>query len=74
MTFPHSQFPDVDLCARAAAAVRARAGDADGTGGWTTAAALAVADWLDVGANPYACVQHAPMVVVARAFLGEAGQ
>jgi hypothetical protein len=38
---------------------------------WTPAAAIAVADWLEVGANPYACVDLAPMAVVARAYLGE---
>lgn len=38
---------------------------------WTPAAATAVADWLDIGANPYACVDLAPMIAVARAYLGE---
>jgi hypothetical protein len=39
---------------------------------WTPAVALAVADWLDVGADPYACVDLAPMVAVALAYLSEA--
>jgi hypothetical protein len=38
---------------------------------WTPAVALAVADWLTLGANPYACVDLAPMAAVARAYLGE---
>lgn len=35
------------------------------------AVALAVADWLEIGSNPHACVDLAPMVSVARAYLGE---
>jgi hypothetical protein len=38
---------------------------------WTPAVALAVADWLEIGANPYACVDLGPMAAVARAYLGE---
>jgi hypothetical protein len=38
---------------------------------WTPATALAVASWLDIGANPYACIGLAPMVAVARAYLAE---
>jgi len=38
---------------------------------WTPAVALAVADWLEIGSNPHACVDLAPMVAVARAYLGE---
>ncbi len=38
---------------------------------WPPAVALAVADWLETGSNPHACVDLAPMVAVARAFLGE---
>lgn len=30
---------------------------------------LAVADWLDTGANPYACVAREPMFRVADAYL-----
>jgi predicted RNA-binding Zn-ribbon protein involved in translation (DUF1610 family) len=36
---------------------------------WTPAVALAVADWLDTGANPYSCVTREPMLAVARAYL-----
>ncbi len=36
------------------------------------AVAYAVADWLDTGANRYACVDRAPMLAVARAYLGHA--
>jgi hypothetical protein len=36
---------------------------------WTPTVALAVADWLDIGANPYACVDSAPMLAVARAYI-----
>ncbi len=39
---------------------------------WHPAVALAVADWLDTGANKYACVDRAPMLAVARAYLGHA--
>lgn len=39
---------------------------------WHPAVALAVADWLDTGANKYACVDRAPMLRVAYAILGEA--
>lgn len=46
--------------------------DAQYIGSWHPAVALAVADWLDIGANPYACVDSAPMLAVARAYLGEA--
>ncbi|MFG2165551.1 hypothetical protein [Micromonospora chersina] len=35
--------------------------------------ALAVADWLDTGANQYACVDREPMVRVARAYLNAEG-
>lgn len=35
------------------------------------AVALAIADWLEIGSNPHACVDLAPMVAVARAYLGE---
>ena len=38
---------------------------------WTPAAALAVADLLAVGANPYACVNLEPLAAIARAYLGE---
>lgn len=38
---------------------------------WTPAVAFAVADWLEIGANPHACVDLAPMAAVARAYLGE---
>ncbi|WP_152748269.1 hypothetical protein [Micromonospora sp. RV43] len=34
------------------------------------AVALAIADWLDTGVNPYACVDRAPMFRVAAAYLG----
>lgn len=40
---------------------------------WTPAVAIAVADWLEIGSNPHACVDLAPMVAVARAYLGEPG-
>lgn len=40
---------------------------------WSPTVALAVADWLDIGANPYACVNIEPMLAVARAYLREAG-
>lgn len=36
---------------------------------WDPATALAVAAWLTVGANPYACVDRDPMLAVARAYL-----
>lgn len=32
----------------------------------------AVADWLDIGANPYACVNLDPMLAVANAYLSDA--
>lgn len=35
------------------------------------AVALAVAAWLDTGANRYSCVDREPMYAVARAYLGE---
>lgn len=35
--------------------------------------ARTIADWLDVGANPYACVNLTPMVAFARAYLREGG-
>lgn len=38
---------------------------------WHPTVALAVADWLDIGANPYACVDLAPMLAVAQAYLRE---
>jgi hypothetical protein len=38
---------------------------------WTPAVAVAVAEWLQIGANQYACVDRTPMVKVAREFLGE---
>lgn len=37
---------------------------------WTPAVALAVAAWLEIGANPYACVDSEPMLAVARAYMG----
>jgi hypothetical protein len=36
------------------------------------AVAYAVADWLDLGANPYWCGEREPMYAVARAYLGGA--
>jgi hypothetical protein len=62
-----SQFPDVDLIAKAAAAVR-RPGVT-----LPPAATLAVADWLDTGANPYSCVTREPMIAVATAVLADEG-
>lgn len=38
---------------------------------WHPGVALLVADWLDIGANPYACVDREPMVALARAYLGK---
>ncbi len=38
---------------------------------WTPAVGLAVADWLDTGANPHAGVDLKPMLAVASAYLGE---
>lgn len=38
---------------------------------WHPAVALAVSDWLDIGANPYACIDLTPMLAVARAYLGQ---
>lgn len=70
-----SQFPDVDLIAQAAAAMRERAEAAAADlhcPACTPAVALAVADWLETGANQYSCVDRRPMVAVARAYLGHA--
>jgi hypothetical protein len=36
---------------------------------WTPAVALAVAEWLEIGADPYACVDSSPMLAVARAYV-----
>lgn len=57
-------FPDVELIRRAAALMRE---DADRR--WWV-----VAGWLDVGANPYACVHRAPMLAVAQAYLRKEGE
>lgn len=38
---------------------------------WTPAVAFAVAGWLDIGIDLYACVDRVPMLAVARAYLGE---
>lgn len=46
--------------------------DAEHIASWHPAVALAVADWLDIGANPYACVDREPMCAVARAYLRSA--
>lgn len=47
--------------------------DAEHITAWHPLVALAVADWLDIGANKYACVDRAPMAAVARAYLGPYG-
>ena len=44
--------------------------DAQHIASWHPTVALAVADWLDTGANPYSCVDREPMFRVARAYLG----
>lgn len=44
--------------------------DAEHIAGWDPAVALAIADWLESGANPYSCHDREPMLKVARAYLG----
>lgn len=46
--------------------------DAEHVASWDPEVAQAVADWLDLGVNPYWCGEREPMYAVARAYLGGA--